>query len=287
MTDERRLAILPLAALLAAAGCSTQVVDTSQVVYPGTPGAPNQGGLFVALAPTASSYEAEEAFRADDPNPTDYHILMDGNRIAFEPADGSGLWVQEGGQVGMRDLPAGPHHFTILAPGAAPIFEGDSQIPDGGSTFLLLYGPLDALQGHFLLLPDAAAAGNEHITLVNLMRDGRTIEAVNCSDGPSCTPLSAPLALGDVYDAELPSDISVACTPPAVPGLACPSTLSSAGVGVGYGLVPSASIPEPPITGITQGIWAGIVANPMPTVFLAAPVYMSDQGQPETVIPVE
>ncbi len=285
MTDHRRLSLLPLAALLAAPGCGTEDVDTAHVVYAGAQAGPDQARLLVALAPTAKSYDdAEERF-STDPNPTEYHILMDGNRISYAAGDSSGLWVTEGSQVGAAYLPAGPHHFSVLAPGAAPIFEGDGQLPGGGTAVLLLFGSLDALQDRFLALPDAAASGNEHITVVNLMRDGRAIEVVSCGTvGAACAPLSPALALGDVYDAELPASISDACPPPSPAGVPCPSTLSPAGAGVGYRLVPSASVPAPPVQGLTGGIWSGISYDETPTVFLAAPVYLTDQGQPETVI---
>ncbi|HLK91424.1 MAG TPA: hypothetical protein VKZ18_16115 [Polyangia bacterium] len=284
MKVRRPLSVLPLAALLAAAGCDTEIVNTSHVIYAHAQGGPDESALFVAFSSTASSYDAAEELLSTDANPTQYHILLDGNRVSVGVDDGSGLWVTEGSQVGTSYLPAGPYHVTLVAPGAAPIFEGDAQLPGGGAMVLLLYGPLDALAGRFLSLPGAAASGNEHVTVVNLMRDGRAIQVVSCTSVPPCTPLSSALALGDVYDAELPSGISDDCAAPRAAEVPCPSTLSRGGVGVGYGLVPSASLPAPPVLGLAPAAWPGAPDTGTSTVFLAAPVFMTDQGQPETVI---
>jgi hypothetical protein len=271
MNDRWQFSALPFAlTLLALAACSTQDIAPSQVViadYQAGPG-PDRGRVVVALSPTGDS------------NQTQYHVLLDDDLVADSRED---VWdpftVTPGGEIGIGYLESGPHHFTIVAPGAAPIFEGDGQIPGGGAVRLYLYGPLAALQGRFVSVPDAASAGNEHVTVVNLMSSGQSIEVVSCTNANSCTPISPALSLGELFDAEVPAVISNGCPPDAAPFADClPLSLSAEGAGIGYRLVPSYSLPDPPA--LPLGPIGFVYPDPATvTVFVAAPVSMTDQGQ--------
>jgi hypothetical protein len=248
MEDRRRPLALPFAfTVLVAPGCGAQGGTGNQLLL-ATDAGPNTGGLLVAFAPTDSTFEAEQARLTTDPRPTAYDVLVDGRLAMLE--DGAGhaaaVTVTEGSVTERGYLNAGPHHLTIRAPAGADIFDGDGEVPGGGTVRLFLYGPLEALQGLFVATPDAPAAGNEHVTAVNLMLSGQTIEVVTCAD-ETCAPISGALASGGVFDTEVP-----------------------AGAGVGYGLVPSTSLPDPPVLAFTTG---------PPNIFVTAPVYISDQGQ--------
>jgi hypothetical protein len=229
------------------------------LVIPDAAAGPDEGGLLVSFSPTEGTFEAEEARALANPDGTQYRVLLDGDLLTGAPGSTSPFAVVEGGQAGVRYLESGPHHLTIGAPDNAPIFDGDGQVPGGGTARLFLYGPLDDLRGVFVSVPDAPAAGNEHVTVVNLIRGGQAIEVVSCEDSATCTPLSAELALGDVFDAEVPADLD----------------------GIGYRLVPSGALPDPPVLALTEGVWFGALADPPPAIVAAAPVYMSADGQAE------
>jgi hypothetical protein len=271
MNARRRFSALPLALALAALpACRTQDIEPTQVViadYQAGPAA-DKGRVVVALSPT------------DDSNQTPYRVLLDDELVLDAPGDFSSPFaVRAGEEVGTGFLESGPRHFTIVAAGEAPIFEGDGQVPGGGMVRLYLYGPLNALHGLFVSTPDAASAGNEHVTVVNLMQSGQTIEVVSCTDATTCTPVSPALAPGDQFDTEVPAVITYGCPPGTIPDAICPPpSLSPEGAGIGYRLVPSSALPNPRVLPLHPAD-AGIPGEAMATVFVAAPVSMSDQGQ--------
>ena len=119
----------------------------------------------------------------------------------------------------------------------------------GSQLRLFLFGPLDALQGRFVVVPATPSAGNEHVTVINLMRSGQPIKVVSCTDATTCTPISPALAMGDLFDAEVPAVVSD-------DGFA---SLRSDGSGVNFRLVPSASLPNPPVLGLYVGLWGAVV----------------------------
>ena len=104
------------------------------------------------------------------------------------------------------------------------------------------------------------------------MRSGQAIEVVSCTDAATCTPISPPLAMGDFFQTEAPAVVSD-------DGYA---SLTATGAGIGYRLVPSATLPSPTVNAVYTGL-QGLVYRPAGSnvpapLFIAAPVFMSDQG---------
>ncbi len=259
MDDRRRPLALPFAfTVLVAPGCGAPTGQPN-LLLAGAGAGPDTGGMLVAFAPTDSTFEAEQSRLLTAPSETAYEVLVDGKVAMLDDDWGhaSPLTVTVGTVSSRGYLDAGPHHFTIRAPGGAPVFDGDGQVPGGGTLRLFLFGAPGAVAGQFVSTPDTPAAGNEHVTAVNLMRSGQTVEVVSCVDA-ACTPISDPLNLGDVFDTEVPASQDLA------------SSLTDDGTGIGYREVPSASLPAPPVLAFQ---------TEARSILVVAPVYMSDQGQ--------
>jgi hypothetical protein len=273
--------------LLAVAGCSTDDIPEPFLIASSQAG-PDRGGLVVAFASTEDTYDAAEQGMGN-PDRTPYYVLVDGQVVSidgYEPftvfAGGNPNWAYY--------LGAGPHHFTVTArPGQRPVFEGDGQVPNGGTAHLFLYGPLDDVKGVFVLVPLTPVSGEEHIAVVNLMRSGQPIEVVTCSDWATCRPFSAALALGDVFGTEMPTvlDACDPASPASVPGSwsrgGCFTSITTEGAGVGYRVVPTPSLPNPPVNALTWGV-DGLLTDPRPPIFIAAPVFMNEAGQSQIVL---
>jgi hypothetical protein len=283
----QRLSTLSLACpLLALAACGTEDIQGHYLV-PSDQAGPDKGGVLVAFSPTEDTYDA--ATHTTDPSGTKYHLFVDGEIVA-EPGGYQPFTTFVGGNPNwVYYLGAGAHHFAIAASGQAPVFEGDGQIPGGGTANLFLYGPLDRVRGVIAPTPLRPSAGNEHVTVVNLMRSGQTVEVVTCNDGATCTPISPALSLGDVFDAELPAvfDDCDPASPSSIPGNwsdgGCFTSRTTRGAGVGYRLVPTAALPDPPVNALTWGI-SDLSSSPRPQIFVAAPVFMNEQGQSQFVL---
>ncbi len=267
MGERRKPVALPPAFLgLMLCGCGAEAGVMVLTVGPG----PDRGGVVVALAPAAATFDDEQARLAAEadgasgsgtPASQLWQLRIDGQWAMRDGGDGhlSAVTVAEGGQSAPGYLDAGPHHFTVATPAGASIFDGDADVPSGGTLRLFLYGPREALQGRFVPTPDTPASGNEHVTVVNLVRTGPGLEVVTCSDAASCAPISPVLGLGDLFDTEVP----------APPGDA-DSTLTGDGAGIGYRVTPSNELPAPPVLPLHAAAGAA--------VFVAAPIYMTDQG---------
>jgi hypothetical protein len=284
---QQLFALLFAVIVLALPACGIENIQPDHLLVASTEAGPDKGGVVVWLSPPE---DTEAAWQRETPNtstPTAYQVFIDSDRVSDNPAEPDLLSTTVGGVPGQaRYIDAGPHHFTVAALGRTPVFAGDGQVPGGGTAVLLLFGPLDALRGIFLSIPDQPSAGNAHITLVNLMRGGQTIELVSCSDATTCTPVSPALALGDLFDAELPA-VSDACDPSFTAGSAfeggCFTSRPTGGAGFGYRFFPSASLPNPPVNALTVGVWDHQLKAPETRTFVNAPVYMSDQGQSQFV----
>jgi hypothetical protein len=278
MRDRRPQNALPLAfTLLCLAACSTELVGPDNVVNGSSETAPGQGAFLISFASTAETYQTDHARRATTWNPPIYNVTMDGKILAEEEGtEGSPvpkllpISVSEGGLAGVGYLDGGPHQFAVLTPGSAPIWEGDGDIMPGGALRLFVFGPADAEQGRFAFVPNApSVAGNENITVINLMRSGQSIEVVSCADATTCTPISPPLAMGDLFQTEVPAvGLSEG-------GYA---SMTADGAGIGFRLVPSAALPNPIVDALYVGP-LGQGAFPPPEVFVAAPVFLSEQGE--------
>lgn len=282
--NRQGLSAIWLACTLAAlAACSTE--DIRGFLIPSDQAGSDKGGVIVGFSPTEQTYQAAEQ-PLENPAPTQYHLLVDGEVVSGP--DGYGLFTTvPGGSLNwVYYLGAGPHHFAIAASGQTPVFEGDGQVPSEGTANLFLYGPLDGVKGVLAPTPRIPSAGNEHITVVNLMRSGRSIEVVTCNDATTCTPISAGLALGDLFDAEVPAAVDDCDPSSSIPGTwsgGCFTSLTTTGAGIGYRLVPTASLPNPPVNALTWSVGDSISIDPRPLIFVAAPVFMTDEGRSQFV----
>jgi hypothetical protein len=257
MTDRLRRAgvLLSASTLMSVAGCGTEEIQPNHVVVATAAGGPDRGALVVTLA------DAPDPSSPSPSNQAGFDVRLDGELIAPYPClDNTPFHVTHGGTSGVRFLDAGPRHFTVVAPRGSAIFEADGQVPGGGTARLFLFGRLDALAGRFAATPDVPSAGNEHVTVVNLIPD-QAIEVVSCADATTCYPISPALALGDVFDAELPAVVSDDRR----------RSLDARGAGVGYRAVASASAPAPTVFALSVDPFVLTSSNPPPAVFVAAP----------------
>jgi hypothetical protein len=268
--------------LVTAPACQTQEVEPPNLLVGGQPARwPSEGGLVAEMVPIdATGVDAQGRLIGMTENPQ-YRVLLNGYYLAAPTVDGiTVLSLGQGGYCVGSNLPAGSYHFTIQSPSGRTSFEGDGQIPDGGSAHLFLYGSFDSLQGRFVSVPNAPAAGHDHITVVNLLRSGQTIEVVSCSHAGTCTPISPALALGDVFDTEVPAVADHPC-PYDAGEINCDS-LTADGAGIGYRLVPSASLPDPVVNPLYIGAESAFTFGGASfEVYVDAPVFMSDQGKTE------
>jgi hypothetical protein len=264
-------ALLGALAALTVPACGTNEIRPDQSVVNFTPTDPTEGGLLVVVAPTAETYEQQQADARAYKNDPTYTVLIDGKELVYD--DGGSirpLVVAGGGGYGAGFHASGTHHFTFVAPGGSTAMETDGVIASGAPTRLYLFGPSDALQTRVVSFPVALPAGEQHISAINLVRSGGLqIEIVGCTDAATCAPVSPPLAFGDTFDADLP-------TGPASTGGSF--SLSASGAGYGYRQVATASLPTPPIL----SMWpADVLVSPeagASGAFLAAPVYMANDG---------
>jgi hypothetical protein len=262
----------PLLGALAAitlAACGTNEIRPDQAVLTYMQTDPTQGELLVVLTPTAETYEQELADVRENKYPATYHLLIDGKELVID----DGGWIQplvvvRGGTYGAGFHAAGAHHFTLVVPGGATAVETDAVIASGAVTRFYVFGPAAPVQARFIASPVAPPAGDQHVSAINLVREGGVlIEVVACTDATTCAPVAPPLALGDTFNADVPRfSTSVG------------SSLSPTGAGYGYRQVPTASLPTPPILSMW---WANSSVTPdagVPSAFVAAPVYMATDG---------
>jgi hypothetical protein len=223
---------------------------------------PTRGELQVLLAPTADSYDEQQARFA---NP-DYELFLDG-KLAFAP-----LTFWEGSQASFGLIPAGPHQFTVAAAGGGPIvFEGSAQVASLSVTKLYLFGPIDALQGRFVSYSALPATGTLHLSGINLVRGGPSMEWVSCADGRPCDPLSPPIGYGVTFAADFPAGATNGFW-----------TSLATGGSIGYRPVPTPELPTPPVQPPIPGVWSEQIprASILPPLNLvAAPIYLSAQGE--------
>jgi hypothetical protein len=262
--------LISLAALTLPA-CGTEELRADHVVVTYMPTDPTAGGLLVALAPSAATYDQLQADSRANKTDAWYHLLIDGKELVFDEAGSfRAVVVARGGTFGGGFHAAGAHHFAFVAPGGSTAVETDGVIATGAVNRLYLFGRADELQTRFISYPIAPPPGDQHIHAINLVREGGTrIEIVDCVDATTCTPVSPPLALGDTFDADLPIRAT---------SDGGSSSLSAGGAGYGYRQVPTAALPTPPVLSL-WGAESPVTTEPgVPAVWLAAPIYMASDG---------
>jgi len=256
--------------LFALPACSTQEIDPQPVVIPeSTPGA-NRGSLQIAFAPREADFAAQQANASLHTD--QFLVFLDGAQLSWTTGDGSlqPFLVTEGGAAGVGYLAARTHHFEIRAGVRGPtVFAGDGAIAADSQTTLYLFGPAGAVDGRFVSLPDVISPGTAHVSLINLIRSGQSLEVVACTDTSHCTPTSPPLAAGEVFAADVPMD--------ATQDWPTGRFVVSNGAAIGYRQVPTPAVPDPPLQplGTNPFLTAAVDSSAM---LASAPVYMSAEG---------
>lgn len=264
-------AALFVAAGLALSACYTQEISAEPVLLVDVVPRAGYGMLGVSFAPRETTFQEQQANAAT--RTASFCPFVDGRQLAFPEDDGSPqpLLILEGATVGIGALPAGPHHFEIRPAGKGPtLFAGDGEIAAASMTLFYLFGPAGAIEGRFVSFPDVVPPGKLHVSLINLLRTGQTLEVVGCSETGHCTPLSVPLGVGDVFDEYLPLD--------ATQDWPNVGYVRSTGMGIGYRQVPSSVVPDPPVQPLPTDVYGFTAPSPIATL-TAAPIYMSPEGE--------
>jgi hypothetical protein len=251
--------------LLVVSACTTQEISGRPIVLAGTQAGPDVGMVAVVFPSMDDTFEALQARLASNTRGASYQMSMDGRLMMLDAGDGQHLvpfGAQEDGVTSAGYFQAGPHDFTLAPAGGPPVFEAQGAVAGNGTTALFLFGTRDALQGRFIETSNVGDADTEHLIVVNLLHGGQPIEVVACTDAATCTTLGGPLALGDDFVADVPAVGS---------GARSASSLAPGGAGYGYRIVPSASLPNPPVLELHHSLGG--------PDFLGTPVYMSDQGE--------
>lgn len=266
----RRISTLFLAGALALPACATEQVGPEDLHAQTTQTRPDQGALLIATSPTPDSLTA----RLMQPSTyrfVDYEVFIDGRRLVRDPLyDPSASRVNDGGATECGFIAAGPHHFAIADEGGGPLrFTGDFVMPAGALTRLYTYGPRDALRGVFVAYPLLPASGNKHVNVANLLLDDTRLEVMSCDDQTHCTPISPPLAAGEVFDTDLPltgaEDYDW--------------SLNASGAGIGVRQVATTALPAPPVFAIYRDVGTTDVG---PAVdWASAIMYMRKDGLPD------
>jgi len=260
------------AALLVSPACGTEEIATP-ITYVGTEPGPDRGELSITVAPTADTYEEDQAQARN--NGQLYGVFIDRRQLVFDLrsygwASAPVAVSQGGGMFGGGYLPAGPHHFAIAPAGGGPeIFAGDAEIAPGSTTRLYVFGPAGARQGRFVSYPSVPAPGTLRVSVLNLVRRGPGIEVVSCPDASSCAPLSPPLAFGQSFEADFAA------------GTSDGTRFSLAtGASIGYRQIATAALPAPPVQEMSllfDRLPAETTAMLL-TNLIFAPIYMSSEG---------
>ena len=253
------------AAVLTVPACGTQEIGPNPITYVrNTPG-PNTGELMVGFPSPSDSFEEEQA-RVASVGYARYFLFLDGRQLAWEVGGTSyPVEISEGTLERAGFLPSGRHHLAVVAAEGTTVFAGDAEIVPGLMNRLYLVGRLGALQGLFISYRAPAPTGMLHVSVINLVRDGRSLEVVSCAN--DCTPVSGPRAFGE----SVGSDFQAAD--------ANPFALAD-GRRIGWRQVPTAAVPAPPVQLITWFPvgWVDPPPTPPPPAFAIAPVYLSPQG---------
>jgi len=265
------------AALVALVACRTEEVDAPWP--PITPPGDNNGGLLISFAPSADTFDGQLARATNgEVDLTQIPVFLDGHELV--DALGQSYGVFENSTVSFGYFPAGTYHLTIGKPGDSSVFAGDVAIPPRSANRLFLFAYQGAIQSHFFSYPATPAPDTLHVAVLNLVRAGPAIEVVRCTDATTCAPVSAPLAIGESFEAVFPAA-------PVDFGSPGPFLLAD-GSWLGYRQAASATLPAPPVLNLMPGdqypaSWTEGVDPQTGRVkpilnLLAVPIYMSPEG---------
>jgi len=254
--------------------CGTQEIGSDRVVPQKTQTRPDQGALMIVSAPSP------EDFARRDPQgltsfSTEYEVHIDGKLLVLD----HGGWVSttilasEVSLTRVGFLDAGTHHVTIAVAQVGPVvFEGDVTLWAGEVTRLCLFGPQAALRSVVMSYPLAPPTNIKHVHVVNMTIDDVAIEVVSCENANHCTPVSPPLAAGDVLHASFPLTVWDNQH----------SSLSAEGAGIAWRQVATAALPDPPLLPMSLDAWIADAPAPvsLSVSFAVEPMYMAADGTP-------
>jgi hypothetical protein len=149
-----------------------------------------------------------------------YSVMVDGQFAAWDET----FYVQALNSAVYFTLPAGSHVFGLADDqGRVAITTGPIETKSGFDVLkpnfnpsVIFYGGATSLRARVLTDdPTAVPAGSVHLRVMNALADHQPIQAVQCPadlNGPttagSCTPLGAPIAYGDVFEADFGADVA-------------------------------------------------------------------------------
>lgn len=252
-------ALLVAAAGLTLVACSTQEIG-AQTAFVIDGSDPRRGAMLIWLAPSADTIEQQRARDA-----AIYDLFIDGNHVYTADNPPEPVALADGGFVNIGFI-EGEHDLKLVGVlGGPTLFEGHYEIAAGSLTYLYLFGPSDAIEDRLIATPINLPVGTGHASAINLIRAGMPIEVVKCDDADHCAAVSPPLGLGESYGGDFPL-LEEQANPQA--------SLTAAGAGVGYRLVPNAAVPTPPILSLARTYLAA-----RPVHFAVGPVYMTADGR--------
>jgi hypothetical protein len=246
------------AGLFALSACATEEIG------PGADPPPAEGTLLIAFAPADATFEERQARLAREPIGTGYQVLMDGAQLGFAAP----LTLTQGSQSYISPIPAGLHHFEIVeTDSGTALFAGDGEIKANAMNRFYLFGDLDDLQARFTSYALVPAPDTLHVDVINLVRGGTRIEVTTCSDPGDCSPLSAPLAFGEVFAGDFAG------------GSDATRFWLASGATLGFRQVPTAALPDPPIQPMRFSVPVPVpTSSVVPANVVAVPLYMSSEG---------
>jgi hypothetical protein len=270
----RRLAVFCLCfALPALPACGTEDVEPQARIGVGSTPAPDQGALAIIFAlagPSPIEQVSPGHVRIVE---TTYVLVLDDAQLVYDLSADPPVPVSffPGSEISVGYLPGGQHHFTVTAPGAAaPVFEADAEIVAGAANHLYLFGPTDALQGRFISFPSQPAPDTLHVSAINLILTGQSVEVVGYTNLSDCTTLSPPLALGESFNADFGASTLAAD----------PYYSLANGQMLGLRAVPTAGLPPPPVQQISPStlVPGPLRATPPVANLVISAILMSSGG---------
>jgi hypothetical protein len=248
------------AALLALPACSTEEVYQGPAAIIDVEWSPSRSAFWVAFTPFGLTYDAQQMLFSSDASLVPCILRLDGQQVSYDAGGGvpGALFVDETATTRFGWLPPGLHHFEIASAGdGSSVFAGDAELRAGWQTWLYLFGDRGAVDGRFISYPEQPAEGMLHVGVINLVRDGRSIEVVSCDDAGACAPLAPALALGESFGADFPA------------GTADDT----------WYRVATAAVPSPPVRDLLPSNSTWPPPQRMAANFVAAPVYISPDGK--------
>jgi hypothetical protein len=205
-----------LLSAVALGACSTEELRPANTVFVAQSIDSSVGGVGIVVI-------RDDAYTQDTlvaRNLPPYSVMVDGQFAAWDET----FYVQALNSAVSFTLSAGPHVFGLaddqgrVAITTRPIEAkpGFDVVNPSFNPWVIFYGGATSLRARVLTDdPTAVPAGSVHLRVMNALADHQPIQVVQCPadlNGPttagSCTPLGAPIAYGDVYEANFGADVA-------------------------------------------------------------------------------